>query len=39
MTYEKDIPEYALQPAKAPKTVPAEAIYHTLSGGGANGYL
>lgn len=29
MTYEKDIPEYALQPAKAPKTVPAEAIYHT----------
>ena len=29
MTYEKDIPEYALQPAKAPKTIPAEAIYHT----------
>ena len=29
MTYEKDIPEYAMQPAKAPKVIPAEAVYHT----------
>ncbi len=29
MTYEKDIPEYALQPARAPKVIPAEAIYNT----------
>lgn len=29
MTYENDIPEYALQPARAPKVIPAEAIYHT----------
>lgn len=28
MTHEKDIPEYALQPAKEPKIIPAEAIYH-----------
>lgn len=28
MTYEKDIPDYALQPAKAPKIIPAEAIYN-----------
>lgn len=29
MTYENDIPEYALQPARAPKVIPAEAIYNT----------
>ena len=29
MTYENDIPEYALQPARAPKTIEAEAIYNT----------
>lgn len=29
MTYEKEIPEYALQPAKAPQFVQAEGIYHT----------
>lgn len=29
MTYEKDIPDYAMQPAKAPKVTPAEAVYHT----------
>ena len=29
MTYEKEIPEYALQPAKAPQFMRAEAIYHT----------
>ena len=40
MTYENDIPEYALQPARAPKTIEAEAIYNTekncLSGGGTD---
>lgn len=29
MTYEKDIPAYALQVAKAPQKVPCSAIYHT----------
>ena len=29
MTHENDIPEYALQPARAPVVTPAEAIYHT----------
>ena len=29
MTYEKGIPEYALQPAKAPQFTGAEAVYHT----------
>ncbi len=29
MTYENDIPEYALQPARAPKIIEAEAIYNT----------
>ena len=29
MTYEKEIPAYALQVAKAPKTIPCQAIYHT----------
>ena len=29
MTYEMEIPEYALQPAKAPQVVQTEAIYHT----------
>lgn len=29
MTYENEIPEYALQPARAPKITPAEAIYNT----------
>ncbi len=29
MTYEKEIPAYALQPAKAPRTVEPEAIFHT----------
>jgi len=29
MTYEAGIPEYAMQPAKAPQVCPAAAIYHT----------
>lgn len=29
MMHENDIPEYALQPARAPKVTPADAIYHT----------
>lgn len=29
MTYESSIPEYALQPARAPQMTPAEAVYHT----------
>lgn len=29
MIHENDIPEYALQPARAPKITPADAIYHT----------
>lgn len=29
MTYENDIPEYALQPARAPKVIEAEAICDT----------
>ncbi|MGN0659054.1 MAG: LysM peptidoglycan-binding domain-containing protein [Emergencia sp.] len=29
MTHENEIPEYALQPAKAPKATEAEAVYHT----------
>lgn len=29
MTHENDIPEYALQPARAPVVTPAEAVYHT----------
>ncbi len=29
MTYETGIPEYAMQPAKAPQISPAEAVYHT----------
>lgn len=28
MIHENDIPEYALQPARAPKVIPAEAIYN-----------
>ncbi len=29
MTYEKEIPAYALQVARAPKIVPCQAVYHT----------
>ena len=29
MTYEAGIPEYAMQPAKAPQVSPAAAVYHT----------
>lgn len=29
MSHEKEIPEYALQPARAPKITEAEAVYHT----------
>lgn len=29
MTHENDIPEFALQPAREPKTAAAEAVYHT----------
>ena len=29
MTYEKDIPEFAMQPARLPQQIPAEAVYHT----------